>query len=430
VTSPLDEAKWNKEHTKIFSIVSMSFLLDGIFFSIVPLLMYLLIPIELAPIVFTVNLISFTLGSFVFGRFADYYGRRLLFIISLLIYLTSAILLAFLHTDIVTITILTSAINFGIGGEIGAAYSAVAEMIPARHRGKALLLSTNFWNIGALMISGIALFYSQISQDVTAQVTGVILASAVLAIIVALARLHLPESPRWLIEKGRVNEALRIIERIAKTNVMNFSFPNKSEQQGIGLRQAFRKYLFRLIILLVAQSSQLLTYNMIAYYFAYVPDFAYPPDVIPLMIMIANLGASIGAFILLPLIDRSRRMSVLVSFLGGTVTSIGILLVYGASLQTLLTMILINMIFSEFAWGSLVPLESELFPTGVRASVVGFISAFSNILTAIVIFTEGLIPAFLYLEIVITTWALGFIVSLLWFIRGVESARKSVDQLS
>ncbi|MEM0373631.1 MAG: MFS transporter [Sulfolobaceae archaeon] len=426
---PLDDAKWNREHYKIFSIISLSFLLDGIFFSIVPLLMYLLVPIELATLVFTINLICFTIGSFVFGRFADYYGRRLLFIVSLLIYLSSSILLAVIHSNIIAVTVLTSAINFGIGGEIGAAYSAIAEMIPARHRGKVLLLSTNFWNIGALVISGIALFYSQISQDVTTQVTGVVLASSILAVIVALARLHLPESPRWLIEKGRINDAMKIVQRIVGGSA-NLNISNKQQGNPIGLIQAFRKYLFRLLVLLVAQSSQLLTYNMIAYYFPYVPDFVYPSDSIPLIIMIANLGASIGAFILLPLIDKSRRVSILIAFLGGTLTSLGILLAYGQPLQILLSIILVNMVFSEFAWGTLVPLESELFPTGVRASVVGFISAFSNILTAAVIYTEGLIPSITYLEIAIATWALGFIVSLLWFIRGIESARKSVDQLS
>jgi MFS family permease len=424
--SPLDKVNWNKEHNKIFLIVSMSFLLDGVMFSIVPLLLYIILPLELTTIVFSINLIAFTLGSLILGRLADIVGRRIMFIISLLLYLVSGIFLAVFHEDFILILVLTSLINFGIGGEIGAAYSVVAEIIPAKYRGRALLLSTNFWNIGAALIAGLGLIYSALSQDVSTQVTGVLFAAVIMAIIVTIARLHLPESPRWLVQKNKLQEAINVVEKITKIKINKL---NLSIEKGIGLLEAFKKYKFRLIVLLVTQTVQILTYNMIAYYLGYANDFIYGTVITPQIIFIANLGASLGAFLLLPLIDRSRRVSILLSFSLGTLSSILIYLTYGLQLYIFLLSIFINMIFSEFSWGSLVPLESELFPTGVRASVVGFISAFSNILTSFIIYLESYMNSQTYLLLTISLWFIGFLVSILWYFKGIESARKILEQL-
>jgi MFS family permease len=277
------------------------------------------------------------LGSVFLGRLADLFGRRVLLITTLSIYLSGSILFLFSTGSLLLIYLSTSLINFGVGGEVGAAYSAIAEMIPARDRGKAIMLSANFWNIGAAIIAGLALIYAEIYTDLETQFRYLVLTAALLGLVVALVRIHIPESPRWLVEKNRVNEALDIVKRFV--GIKDFIIKDFSEKKRpsheIGLREVAtrRTYLFRLSILVIITATQLLTYNMIAYYLPYSKDFIYGASEAPTIIFISNLGASIGAFILIPLIDWGRRFSTTLSYLGGFVTALSILTVYFVASQ-------------------------------------------------------------------------------------------------
>ncbi|MEM1610700.1 MAG: MFS transporter [Sulfolobales archaeon] len=430
----LDNASWSREHWKLFTIVSLTFFLDGILFTIVPAIMYLVEP-EMATFIFAVNIAFFALGGFLLGRLADLYGRRVMLIIAITIYTIAAYLLVPFHGSFLELLILTSAINFGIGGEIGAAYSAIAELSPARHRGKAIMLSANMWNVGAALIAGLSLYYRSIYEDINIQINSVILTSAILAAIIAIARLHLPESPRWLVQHRRYGEAIEVIRRVVGSKIdLHISGESLEKAvepfRGVGLREAISRYRFRLSILIAITASQYTTYNMVAYYAPYASGFAYGIDVAPLNIAIANIGASLGAFLLIPLMDRSRKISTLLSYLGGAISAASLAAIHGISpLAMFLIVVFINMIFSEWAWASLSALESELFPTGVRASTIGFITLITNLSIIAVVIYETYISAHLFLLLASVIWAIGLIASLAWYLRGIETAKKSVEEL-
>jgi hypothetical protein len=168
---------------------------------------------------------------------------------------------------------------------------------------------------------------------------------------------------------------------------------------------------------------------MIAYYMPYSRDFIYGSEVAPFIIFFSNLGASIGAFIMIPLIDKSRRLSTSFSYLGGLLTAsvIAYTYIYVGDLRIFLSIILINMIFAEWAWASLSSLESELFPTGVRASVVGLNTGLAWIINTLIILLEAMITATQYLYTTIILWLVGFVASIIWYLRGVETARKPLE---
>jgi MFS family permease len=431
----LDGSEWRKDHWKLFVIISLSFTLNGVLFSIVPATLYIISP-DHAIYIMAINSIAFMLGSVFLGRLADLFGRRVLLITTLSIYLSGSILFLFSTGSLLLIYLSTSLINFGVGGEVGAAYSAIAEMIPARDRGKAIMLSANFWNIGAAIIAGLALIYAEIYTDLETQFRYLVLTAALLGLVVALVRIHIPESPRWLVEKNRVNEALDIVKRFV--GIKDFIIKDFSEKKRpsheIGLREVAtrRTYLFRLLILVIITATQLLTYNMIAYYLPYSKDFIYGASEAPTIIFISNLGASIGAFILIPLIDWSRRFSTTLSYLGGFVTALSILTVYFVASQAyniFLTTLFINMIFAEWAWASLSSLESELFPTGVRASVIGLNTGLAWFFNTLIILVEEMISSTTYLYLTTFLWLIGFIASLTWYIRGVETAKKPLEKI-
>jgi len=430
----LDSSPWNREHWKLFTIVSLTFFLDGVLFTIVPSILYLIVEPGLATTIFSINLLAFMLGAQVLGRLADIYGRRVMLIVAISIYTAATFLLVPLHGGFTELLILSSAINFGIGGEIGAAYSAMAELTPARHRGKAIMLSANMWNVGAAVIAWLALYYGGLYTDITSQISSVILTAAMLAIVIALARIHLPESPRWLIQRRRYDKAIEIMSRISgKPREAIAAAIEKLEipSEGVGLRDAMRRYSFRLVVLILITGSQYVTYNIISYYLPYASGFAYGIDIAPLNIAIANLGASVGAFLLLPIIDRSRKISTLTSYLGGTITAITLAIIHSAApLEVFLAVVFINMIFSEWAWASLSALESELFPTGVRASTIGFITLVSTAAVAVMVYVEKYISAQLFLALASLIWAIGLSSSAAWYLRGVESARKTVEELA
>jgi len=428
----LDGSAWTRSHWNIFTIISLNYLLDGVMFSIAPLLAGLLAPKHYS-LIFAANLLSETIGAIAFGVLADRLGRRKIFLISLTIEGIALILLSFTYRYELALAVLTSAMTFGIGGEFGSAYSALAELMPKRHRGKAITLSTNFWNIGSAAIAGLALIFKSIYGEPETQLQYLLFSSLAMLVVAGLGRFSLPESPRWLALRSRQREAELVVCSLTGVRE-DFSIEMKVEEASFSI--ALPRYIFRLIILAIITVVQYVTYSMMAYYAPYAPDFAFGVESAPLIIFTANLGASTGGILLIPLIDKTRRWTTLLSFLGGTVGAFSVWSLhsisssYGSGVaSTFLAALFITLVFSEWAWASLSTLQSELFPTGVRASVVGLLTGLTGISSAIMVLIQPAISAYLFLLASSTLWLIGLIAALTWHVKGVESADKSVEEL-
>ena len=103
----------------------------------------------------------------------------------------------------------------GIGGEYTAINSAIQELIPARYRGWTdLVINGSFW-IGAAVgavASIILLDPAVLPPDMGWRLAFLI--GATLGLVIFLMRMWLPESPRWLMTHGRVDEANKVLDAI------------------------------------------------------------------------------------------------------------------------------------------------------------------------------------------------------------------------
>jgi hypothetical protein len=393
-----------------------------VLFSLVPTTIFLLPDLaQNAAVIFAVNSIAFMLGTAALGRLGDVVGRRLGLITSLAIYTAGALWFALAYwagaLDLAVAILSTSLINFGVGGEVGPAYAALAEFSPPRRRGAALMLATNFWNIGAAVIAALSLQYAELAADPRTAVFYTFLTAVALAALVLVARLHIPESPRWLAARGREAEAKALVEKYGVE-------PPPREE-----RRPLSGYWGRVAVFAAAFTAQLLTYNIAAYYLPYAPGFAYGAELVPLNVAAANAGAAVGAFLLLPLIDRSRRLAFLSAFAGGLATAVALAAVHGAAAQLYLAVLFLNLVFSEWAWAAVSVLEAELFPTAVRSTAVGIVTASAWLINAAAVFTEGVLGAGPFFALLTALWALGAAVAALWYAKGVESAGRRLEEL-
>ena len=226
------------------------------------------------------------------------------------------------------------------------------------------------------------------------------LTAVALAALVLIARLHIPESPKWLAARGREAEAKALVEN-------GVDHPPREEE-----RKSLSGYWRRVAIFAAASTAQLLTYNIAAYYLPYAPGFTYGAELAPLNVAVANAGAAVGAFLLLPIIDRSRRLAFLSAFAGGLATAVALAAVHGAVAQLYLA-VLFLLVFSEWAWAAISVLEAELFPTAVRSTAVGIVTASAWLINVAAVFTEGVLGAGPSFAPLTALWTLGAAVAAL-----------------
>ncbi len=428
-TCYLDFRSWTREHWKLFIITSISFFIDGLIFSISPLIIYSVkVLLNYATYILAVNMLFWTAGSLILGRLGDIIGRRLTFIIVLLLEFTSVGLLLLFYNNLILFTLLTSLACFAIGGEFGAAFSALAELVPPEHRGKSILLSSNFWNLGAVVVASLSLICYTFVTNPSLQIRYLLAAAFTIIVLSAFARIGFPESLRWLIVKGKLED----VKRMCKIFNISFSEDFVSEyrqRHGISLRDAFVRYTYRFAILLIITVSIYVTYFVPAFYLPYTPDFPFK-SMLPYVILIANLGSFVGAFILIPIIDRGRKISTLVSLSGGFITAIAMILSILCKSSTMFFVSLFwNMVFSEWGWACLSTLQSELFPTGIRSTIIGFFISLEGVTTAILTLAEAYLTAGMCMVIIAMLWLAGTMAAASWYVKGLETARVSIDLL-
>ncbi|HBY7915423.1 MFS transporter [Acinetobacter baumannii] len=154
------------------------------------------------------SLIGIFFGSPIGGYLADRFGRKPMFTFDLFIFLVCSIG-QFFTSDPYTLFIIRLFMGIAIGIEYAVGWPMLAEFAPARIRGKLLALTETSWFVGYL--ASYTISFIMIEQHIGNW--NIILGlSAIPSLIVLVLRLGMPESPRWLMSKGRKAEATKIAQ--------------------------------------------------------------------------------------------------------------------------------------------------------------------------------------------------------------------------
>lgn len=153
-------------------------------------------------------LIGIFAGGPLGGWAADRFGRKPMFTIDLAIFVAGSILQFFVDSSW-QLFVVRLLMGVAIGAEYSIGWPLMAEFAPARLRGRCMAFAEVAWYIGFVMAFLVG-YVLTTAYDADWRV--VLGSSTVPAVILFIARLGVPESPRWLMNKGRVAEAERIAD--------------------------------------------------------------------------------------------------------------------------------------------------------------------------------------------------------------------------
>lgn len=153
--------------------------------------------------------------GFFWGPVADKYGRKKAFLMASSL-ICSFGFLSGVAPNYESLLIMRAIVGFGVGG-LTVPFDLLAEFLPSGDRGKFLMYIEYFWTFGSMFVAGVAwAALDKIGWRGLSFVTAVpVTLSSIAAII------YLPESPRWLLIKGRFTEAEKVIKDAASINGMD-----------------------------------------------------------------------------------------------------------------------------------------------------------------------------------------------------------------
>jgi MFS family permease len=219
IPARLDRLPWGRFHWLVVLALGITWVLDGLEVTLAGTLAGAIrgslrltsADIGLASSAYLLGAVS---GALFFGWLTDRLGRRKLFFITLTVYLVAASATAFAW-DLSSFALFRFFTGAGIGGEYAAINSTIQELIPARYRGWTnLAINGSFW-VGAAIGSAsslIVLDEAWFALDMGWRIAFFV--GAMLALIVLLMRMWIPESPRWLVTHGRPDEGSAIVGSI------------------------------------------------------------------------------------------------------------------------------------------------------------------------------------------------------------------------
>lgn len=151
------------------------------------------------------SLIGMTTGSFIWGWIADKWGRKIAFTVTLLMFSVFSGICGFAPTLAFLIGARFAA-GIGIGGAVPVDASILAEFAPARIRGYSTGAMPIAWPVSTFVVSAVSLFILPRWGW-----RGLFFAFVLPALLTFWIRRNVPESPRWLANRGRFAEARKAL---------------------------------------------------------------------------------------------------------------------------------------------------------------------------------------------------------------------------
>ena len=257
------------------------------------------------------------IGSLIAGLIGDLFGRRRAFQFNLLLFGIATILGA-CSPNMEFMIVMRFFVGLGLGSELVTSFSMINEFAPVKRRGMWCAIGSTIANCGSPIGMFLCLFFitiwSPLGTDSWRLVFAVI---GVAAIVVCIARQSMPESPRWLIQKCRYDEAEAIIAKIEgemKAAGLDPASDVVERHEKMQSDAHFARYLFVGIVAVVGTSLTQYTYTTFGP--SILKEVGLATQTSLLSTTITMLAAPLGALIGALLIERlGRRVEVSGAFL-------------------------------------------------------------------------------------------------------------------
>ncbi|MFD4190891.1 MFS transporter [Amycolatopsis thermoflava] len=382
----VENAKVSRFHRKLIAACSGGPLLDGYLLSVIGVaLPGLSGELELtdgtAAAIGVVALVGMFLGGLVVGPLTDLFGRRAMYTIDLAVLLVSSVACVFV-AEAWQLLVLRFVIGFAIGADYPIATSLLAEWCPREQRGRALGLVIVAWYLGAMLAYCAGYLIEALAGPGGWRWT---LGSAALLSAIVLALRHgTPESPRWLVGKGRVEEARKLLEQVLDARVSDADLAGVSDDVKRGSVMALFRgvYLRRTMFVTIFYTCQVIPMWAILIFGPQLLS-AFGFDSPSLSLFGSALISALFLLGCLPALrvleSAGRRKAIIWSFALMVVP----LVVLGVWVQAPVWVVIGCFCLYAFFAGAPGILEwlypNELFPTAIRASAVGMAVALSRI---------------------------------------------------
>ncbi|HHA3409999.1 TPA: MFS transporter [Salmonella enterica subsp. enterica serovar Muenchen] len=378
-----DDLKFSSIHRRIMLWGSGGPFLDGYVLVIIGVALEQLTPLlhldaEWIGALGAATLAGLFIGTSLFGYICDKVGRRKMFLLDIIAIGVISVATMFVSTPL-ELLVMRVLIGIVIGADYPIATSMITEFSNTRQRAFSIGFIAAMWYVGATCANLVGYWL----YDMEGGWRWLLGSAFIPCLIILIGRFDLPESPRWLLRKGRVKECEQMMIKLFGEPVC---FDDEPPQETRFL-QLFNRRHFPFVLFVAA----IWTCQVIPMFAIY----TFGPQIVGLLGWEQGRNAALGnvvisLFFMLgcipamfwlnsigrrPLLIGSFAMMTIALALLGLVSNLGIILVVVA--------------FAVYAFFSGGPgilqwlYPNELFPTDIRASAVGVIMSLSRIGTIV-----------------------------------------------
>lgn len=339
-------------------------------------------------------LIGCMVGCIFTGPLSDKHGRKMILILTAFVFLVSSLGCA-LATDQLMFIVYRLIAGFAVGAASMLSPMYIAEISPARHRGKLGIL-----NILAIFIGQSAAFFSNYFLKDYGGINNWRWMMGIMVIpsfILLVLLFFIPESPRWLVEKRKNRKAYLVLKKINKESVENELTDIESSVKDVkgNLSQLLKGKLFKLLLIGISLAvfQQASGINVIVYYAPSIFKSAgFGMDSALLQTAIMGLINLTFAVVAMFFIDRFGRKPLMI--IGSIGTGVSLLLLAITFISNhfegyfVLFCIMGYLAFFGFSIGPVIwVIISEIFPNSLRSYAIAISFFFLWLADFIVSFT-------------------------------------------
>ncbi|MEH7609441.1 sugar porter family MFS transporter [Priestia megaterium] len=327
-------------------------------------------------------------GAVVGGRLADYNGRRKTILYLAILFFVSTIGCT-ISPNAAVMILCRFLLGLAVGGASVTVPTYLAEMSPAESRGKMVTQNELMIVTGQLL----AFTFNAIIGNMLGENPHVwrymLPIAAIPAVFLFFGMLRVPESPRWLVSKGKNNEALTVLQKIreskrAKSELQEIesAYEKEAKMEKATFKDLTTPWVRRVVFLGIgiAVVQQITGVNSIMYYGTEIlKDAGFQTEAA----LIGNIGNGVisvlATFVGIWLLGKVGRRPMLITGLVGTTTAlllIGIFsLVFEGSAALPYIVLALTITFLAFQQGAISPVTwlmlSEIFPLRLRGLGMG-----------------------------------------------------------